>query len=228
MRYTAQCKSSSTCTWTRSIRIDRASGSTRLWNLEWRNIIFSDEKKFNLDGPDGWHSYWHDLRKEEQLLSRRVHGGGTVMIWAAFCFYGKSSVVFRPCKGNSEVYQELLEANLLPFIQQLGGGNWTFQQDGARVHTSESTMNWLQAKNIDVLPWPAMSPDLNPIENLWGTLARAVYDNGRRQFDTVQELRATIVSKWAAIEQSVLETLILSMPNRIFEVIRLNGGSTKY
>jgi hypothetical protein len=89
-------------------------------------------------------------------------------------------------------------------------------------------MEWLRKRNVEVLPWPALSPDLNPIENLWGTLSRAVYDNGRKQYGTVQELRAAIESKWAAIELASLETLIESMPHRIYEVIRNGGGSTSY
>jgi len=43
-------------------------------------VIFSDEKKFNLDGPDGCDSYWHDLRKEHLVKPRRNFGGGSVMV----------------------------------------------------------------------------------------------------------------------------------------------------
>ena len=54
------------------------------WNAtSWKDVIFSDEKKFNLDGPDGLKHYWHDLRREPEIFSRRVSGGGSVMIWAA-------------------------------------------------------------------------------------------------------------------------------------------------
>ena len=45
---------------------------------DWAKVVFSDEKKFNLDGPDGFQYYWHDLRKEEQLFSRRPFGGGSL------------------------------------------------------------------------------------------------------------------------------------------------------
>ena len=194
------------------------------WNLEWRSVMFSDEKKFNLDGPDGFKYYWHDLRKEKHLMSKRVHGGASVMVWAAFCFSGKTRIVFRPCKGDSAVYQQLLQDNLIPFIDELGGGNWVFQQDGAPVHRSASTLEWLESKEISVLPWPSLSPDLNPIENLWGILARSVYDNGRRQFNTVKDLEAAIERSWNLIELGVLEGLIQSMPRRLFELIRKNGG----
>ena len=50
-------------------------------------MVFSDEKRFNLDGPDGFSTYWHDLRKEEVVLSRRQNGGGGIMVWGAFSFF---------------------------------------------------------------------------------------------------------------------------------------------
>ncbi|VDN33846.1 unnamed protein product [Cylicostephanus goldi] len=52
--------------------------------IDWTRIVWSDEKKFNLDGPDGLASYWHDLRKEPLHFSRRNFGGGNVMVWGAF------------------------------------------------------------------------------------------------------------------------------------------------
>ena len=50
------------------------------WDEEWRTVVFSDEKKFNLDGPDGASCYWHDLRKKSDIQMSRTQGGGSVMI----------------------------------------------------------------------------------------------------------------------------------------------------
>lgn len=54
----------------------------------------ADEKKFNLDVPDGLTYYWHDICKEPRYFSQRNFGGGFVMIWAAFSAFGKSSLAF--------------------------------------------------------------------------------------------------------------------------------------
>ena len=52
------------------------------WAKEWRNVVFSDEKKFNLDGQDGFH-YWYDLREKQVKMSRN-YGGSNVIVWIAF------------------------------------------------------------------------------------------------------------------------------------------------
>ncbi|GBM19121.1 Transposable element Tc3 transposase [Araneus ventricosus] len=55
----------------------------------WMAVLFSDEKKLNLDGPDGNRKYWHDLRKQPRSFLSRKSGGGSVMMWAAFGFNGQ-------------------------------------------------------------------------------------------------------------------------------------------
>src|ERR1700733_1297105 len=79
-----------------------------LWNEEWHHMVFSDEKKFNLDGPDGWGYYWHDSRKKEKVFTKRQFGGGTVMIWAAFGYSGQSPIFFLDGNMNALGYVRLL------------------------------------------------------------------------------------------------------------------------
>ncbi|KAF0714674.1 Aste57867_3757 [Aphanomyces stellatus] len=86
---------------------------------KWRRIIWSDEKKFNLDGPDGFKYYLHDLRHEKEEYFTRHSGGGSVMIW------GRKDAI-----GYIDTRQDYL----FPSGYLHYGGNFTFMQDGASIH----------------------------------------------------------------------------------------------
>ena len=201
--------------------------SHHFWNLEWNNVIFSDEKKFNLDGPDGLCHYWHDLRKEKRYFSKRVQGGGSVMVWAAFSRTWKRDIVFISTRMNASTYSQLLSHHLLPHIRSGESNLEIFQQDNAPCHRAQSTMRWLSEQGVAVMEWPSRSPDLNPIENLWGILVRSVYAGGK-QFSTVAALREAIRAAWADISFETLGKLTNSMKNRMFELIAKQGGGINY
>uniref|UniRef100_A0A672YW65 Tc1-like transposase DDE domain-containing protein n=1 Tax=Sphaeramia orbicularis TaxID=375764 RepID=A0A672YW65_9TELE len=101
------------------------------------------------------------------------------------------------------------------------------KNDNAAVHNARLTKDFFREKNITLLDHPACSPDLNPIENIWGWMAREVYKNGH-QFHTVDALGEAIFTTWSNVPTSLLETLASSRPKRIYEVINKNGGATHY
>ncbi|KFM63293.1 Transposable element Tc3 transposase, partial [Stegodyphus mimosarum] len=187
------------------------------WDNQWIEIIFSDEKKWNLDGPDGWNFYWHDIRNEKEIFSKRQLGGVSVMTWGCFAYSGVGSIAFVSGRMNSQGYQNLLRNHLLPNAECLAGENWKYQQDNASIHSSNSTKNWFQVNNVETVKWPARSPDLNPVENLWGDLARRVYANGRH-FTSTTELKSTIEDEWYKTDPTLCQKLVSSMKTRIFEV----------
>lgn len=197
------------------------------WTTKWRKVIFSDEKKFNLDGPDGCHCYWHDLRDKPEIRMSRNFGGGSVMIWGAFGYGGKMPILYVPPKMNSQTYLEMLEYALDEFADDVGGPGFIFQQDNAAVHSAKVVKEYFSLTSTPVLEWPSRSPDLNPVENLWGRMAQKVYENGR-QYNTVNNLKQSIQDVWKNLEMDYLQNLINSMPSRIFEVIRNKGGNTHY
>lgn len=149
------------------------------------------------------------------------------MVWGAFSYECKLPICYVSTKMNSEMYIELLDDVLITYLDEAEDDDIIFQQDNASIHASKQTKAWFSDKNIKLLPWPACSPDCNPIENLWGILAAKVYERGR-QFSTVNELKYTIKECWSEISIKTIQNLVDSMPNRIFSVIQNNGGHTKY
>lgn len=121
------------------------------WRKKWRRVIFSDEKRFNLDGPDGFAHYFHDLRKEERILSRRHMGGGGVMLWAGIGYRGVTEVKFINKTMNSKIYIDLIDEQLTKFGQTISGENCIFQQDNASVHTAKCVKQYFEQNKISVL-----------------------------------------------------------------------------
>lgn len=68
-------------------------------------------------------------------------------------------------------------------------------QDNTSIHKSVSTLDWLSVNNIKTSDIPAKNPNVNPIENLWGTLVHQVYANGK-QFNLIVELKAANLESW--------------------------------
>ena len=133
---------------------------------EWDCVIFSDEKKFNGDGPDAFSYYWHTVFKEDEVFSKRQNGGVSVIIWGCFSLRGKAPLVFLDEKQDSGKYTTMFERHMVPWTDTVHPNNWISQQDNALIHASRHSIKWFTKKAIFLLEWPARSPDLNPIENL--------------------------------------------------------------
>ena len=86
---------------------------------------------------------------------------------------------------------------------------------------------WYKDNGIDLLPWPAQSADIAPIEHLWGHLK-----NRLREYDHppsgILELWERVEKEWNKIQPEVVQNLIESMPRRVAAVVKAKGGYTKY
>ncbi|KAI2645915.1 Transposable element Tcb1 transposase [Labeo rohita] len=139
----------------------------------------------------------------------------SVMVWGAM-----SAAV------NAASYQEILEHFMLPSAEKLyGDEDFIFQHDLAPAHSAKTTGKWFTDHGITVLNWPANSPDLNPIENLWDIVKRKLRD---ARPNTLDELKAAIEASWASITPQQCHRPIASMPHRIEAVISAKGFPTKY
>ena len=94
------------------------------------------------------------------------------MVWGAFSANVFTQLYRIEGNLNSGGYIELIQNKLLPAIPTLLPNGGLFQQDNAPVHVSKQTTTFLDNNNINRIDWPALSPDQNPIENVWGILAK--------------------------------------------------------
>jgi hypothetical protein len=204
------------------------------WTVEdWKRVLWTDETKINRIGSDGRVYTWK--KKEEDLSDRTTiptvkHGGGNgLMVWGCMGWNGVGKLVEVVGTMNSQQYCDILEEGVEESFEKLDipKEERIFQQDNDPKHTSKLAEKWFQDKGIQVLVWPAQSPDLNPIEHLWVHLKRSLL-----QYPTppkgVYELWDRLEEQWNKIGPETCQNLIESMPRRIQAVIKAKGGHTNY
>jgi transposase len=203
------------------------------WTVEdWKRVIWSDETKINRFGSDGKKWVWK--RQGEQLNKRLIeptfkHGGGSLMMWGCMSWEGVGFAAKIDGRMDSDLYCSILEDELQQSIKffKKKRKDTLFQQDNDPKHKSNKATSWFKDHKIQVMDWPAQSPDLNPIEHLWVHLKRqlAAYSTPP---SGINELWERTQREWEAIDTAVVQNLIESMPRRVEEVIRAKGGCTNY
>ena len=128
-----------------------------------------------------------------------------------------------------EDYKEILRTTLKDSWGHYGfvRGKYIFQHDNDPKHTARPPQAYLKDSGIGVLPWPAQSPDLSPIERIWGHLKVQI---GRREKrpTSVHELWEVIMEEWEKMPQPFIDNLYESMPKRVRAVVSAKEGHIEY
>jgi transposase len=209
-------------------RIAFAEGYSRWTEDDWARVLFSDETHFYLghhgreyvQRPPGAALDPKYTRKDNERLE------GKVSLWGCICAGGLGHAELYVDTLNAHRYQTILGLNLVSSAHQFWpSGQWWFQQDNWTVHTANTSQAWFHTHGVDLIDWPAWSPDLNPIEELWNDLKSRVY---ARHAKTMEELERFITEEWAATDLNFIARICRNMPHRLQGVIANNGHKVPY
>ena len=100
--------------------------------------------------------------------------------------------------------------------------------DNARPHVARICRQFLNRNNVNVLPWPAVSPDINPVEHILDYLGRKVRARGNVRVHNLRDLENALIQEWNNIPNVVIRRSVRSMRGRLAACINSRGGHTRY
>lgn len=188
-------------------------------------VIFTDEAPMFIGSSGG--RVWVRLRRgehdipEAQVIPRQRRGSH-ILVWGAIQRSGVGPLIRIEGTVNAERYLQILQ-EVIP--QMRLNQNSLYMHDNAPSHRAAVVQDYFLTHNIHLLPWPSNSPDLNPIENVWGFITQNIDRTGIK---TSEQLWARVQQCWNGITAQQCQHLIDSMPGRLQEVIHRDGGSINY
>jgi transposase len=201
----------------------------------WARVLFVDSKYFYVCRRNRTKVWAY---ADEPPVAQAPKHSDAIHVYGGFCVNGTTPLVEvsgttgyqwkgKPRKGvRAPEYQDVLRKVLLPAGKRLMKKGWQLLHDRAPPHIAKTTQAMLAKKKVQVIEhWPANSPDLNPIENIWAAVVREL---NRRGFTSLSDMRRAVRAAWASLAPAVLKSLAASMPARLAKVIELDGGYTGY
>lgn len=199
---------------------------------DWEYVVWSDETKFNLFNSDGKEYYWTNnsgVLSPDSVKATKKYGGGCIMVWDCMTWDGLG--VCKKIEGNmnAEVYSKILKEELIASLAlyKMNPEHIIFQQDNDPKHTSRLAKDTLEELNIEVMEWPAQSPDLNPIEHLWHHIdlkLRKLNKTYKTKDELWEDLEPLLNKKYTTFCRKLIRT----MNQRIIDVKKSKGFSTRW
>ena len=187
------------------------------------NVIFTDECTVQLDH----HGRLCFRRKNEpRVLKQRPKHPAKVHIWGGISIKGATRVVIFTGIMNAQRYAKILESSLVQFLSKYFPEGHRLQQDNDPKHRSKYIENFFQRNNIRWWKTPPESPDLNPIENIWGSLKQ--YLRSTYKPSNLEELKAGIQQFWLTLTPAVCSKYIGHLQKVMPKVVEVDGNPSGF
>ena len=214
----------------RAARLKWAQLHFRWGRRQWARVLFSDESRFSLSHHDGLIRVFRKRGErfaDNCLIDSDRFGGGSVMVWGGIMGRRKTNLIVEQGNLNVQGYiNQILQLEAVPFLQRRGPA--ILMHDNARPHVAVICRQFLNRNNVNVLPWPAVSPDMNPIEHIWDYLGRKV--RARGNVHNLRDLENALIQEWNNIPNVVIRRYVRSMrgPLLVASIVEVATLDTDY
>ncbi|GFW38431.1 transposable element Tcb2 transposase [Trichonephila clavipes] len=171
---------------------------------EWACVLFSDESRFSLSSDCRRQLIWSEsgtAYRPENIQEKDRYPTCSIMVWAGIMINGRTRL--HVVANGTMMGQRYIDEVLLPHVRLFRGSvgdKFVFMDDYATSHQTLAVQDCLDSESIQRLVWPARSPDLNPIENVWDVLGRQV---AGRNYPTINNntLFRALTEEWDKLPQ---------------------------
>ncbi|VDM69711.1 unnamed protein product, partial [Strongylus vulgaris] len=162
--------------------------------------------------------------KDIKRLRSRAKHPAKLHVWGGISTRGTTDLaIFKgTVRMDSKLYCEILETCYLDFSQRAFNGFAKLVQDNAPAHKSAYTTRRLSQWSVRTVEWPAESPDLNPIELVWGSMKAYIR---RQHLRTTEELENAIRTYWSQLTPEICQKYISGIQWRMPLVVSARGGN---
>ncbi|GFU85271.1 transposable element Tcb2 transposase [Trichonephila clavipes] len=198
---------------------------------DWACVLFSDESRFSLPSDCRRQLIWREsgtAYRPENIQEKDRYPTCSIMVWAGIMINGRTRL--HVVANGTMTGQRYIDEVLLPHVRLFRGAvgdKFFFMDDNATWHRTLAVHDCLDSEGIQRLVWPARSPYLNPIQNVWDALGRQVAGRNYPPTNKNTLIRA-LTEEWDKLPQQVLDNVVQSMVRRVECCITLHGGHIPY